>query len=136
MATVYLQRLRDEAGSQPTKNQQSGISKVIKTTAKHRGTVRQFLSEFADVDVPDSQDLDGPMAVKVQELEDEQDGITLVGFSLSNKNDRHNRSSSTVRNLGFESSAHVARQLSAANPAVPVDAIVSLPYSALPALLD
>ena len=135
MATVYLQRLRDEAGSQPTKNQQSGISKVIKTTAKHRGTVRQFLSEFADVDVPDSQDLDGPMAVKVQELEDEQDGITLVGFSLANKYDAQ-AEPSTIRNLGFESSAQVTRQLSAANPAVPVDAIASLPYSALPALLD
>ena len=101
---------------------------------KLRAVARQFLSEYADVAVPDSQDLDGPMDAQVQQLEptgpEEQDGITLVEFSLANKN-TNSAHRSTVRNLGFESLEQVTRQLCAANPAVPEDAIVSLPYSAL-----
>ena len=60
----------------------------------------------------DSQDLDEPMETQVQELEpteDEQDGMTLVAFSLANAADvylDHN----IVRKLGFESSEQVTRQ--------------------------
>jgi len=43
MAMIYLQRLRDDAGSLPTPHQQSGITKVIKAIAKHRGTMRSVL---------------------------------------------------------------------------------------------